>query len=419
MKKIKNLFVVMLLTLTIGVIDVDAKTYTTYKVGDEITVNLNDTLKEKFLVIENNSDSVKAIYKGALGEDIKWPEDMTTATCAFEGSVVDQALKQRTATWTNATNVTLPTANDIVGEFDYTSKTALEELGERTNPEGFGMVHLENLTNIPFYALNNEEGTKIFTNSVISYSDSSSTHCEIYVYGYAMTDFPYFYLSVYEEGSIRPIITVSKDYVVGGTYISEDETLWNNYVEKFKNTSFIKELITSGNTINITSTENTLKVELNDGTNSYVTNFTYSNGILKYVANSDENSALIDSVWILNSIMALSDLKGYDIEKVLEYLENSKNLTLEKNGVSYSSRKITQEESNETVSVSISGEIFTSFELDIKNGLTNFNQKVENTTVKNPKTGIYFGIGILTILLIGSVITYISISKKSKFPQVK
>lgn len=391
MKKIKNLFVVMLLTLTIGVIGVDAKTYTSYKRGDKISVNVNETTTIDFYVVEDsdsNSTIVNAITQNFINENTYNYEEAKNLITSTEAS------------WKNVNSVIMPSAKVLLNEkvlFDneYSSNTYTEPTWVSPN-------------------------TKSFTEYWLS--ESTFTDMQAIIYGmdtYYNSQFHLSQRNINEEIYVKALIEVSKDNIVGGTYISEDETLWNNYVEKFKNTSFVKELIDSGKTISITSTENTLKVELNDGTNSYVTNFTYSNGILKYVVNSDENSALIDSIWISNSIMALSNLKGYDEEKVLKYLENSKDLTLEKNGVSYSSHKITQEESNEVVSVSVSGEIFTSFELDIKNGLTNFNQKVENTTVKNPKTGINFGIGILTILLIGSVITYILIIKKSKFPQVK
>lgn len=416
------------LALFMGFTNVEAKTYTTYNVGDEITVNLNDTLKEKFLVIENNSDSVKAIYKGALGEDIKWPEAMTTTTCTFDGSVVDQALKQRTATWTNATNVTLPTANDIVGEFDYTSKTALEELGARTNPEGFGMVHLENLTNVPFYALNNEEGSRIFTNSVISYSDSSSTHCEIYVYGYAMTDFPFFYLSVYNEGSIRPIITVSKDYVVGGSYVSEEETLWNNFVEAFKKTELVKTLEEpEDNTINITNTSDSLKVVMSDGTNSWTTDFTYADGVVTFVPSNNEDNALVDGLWVANCIYALAELKGYDVDKLSEWLDEDKAYTLAVDGIELETEEFTTTDENELGTSTLTTDKILSFKLDIKNGLKTFSNKVEedqkdvveDEVVENPKTGDatrYIILGLGASLVIGTV-AYMKSRKYSKFPQ--
>lgn len=415
------------LALFMGFTNVEAKTYTTYNVGDEITVNLNDKLKEKFLVIENNSDSVKAIYKGALGEDIKWPEAMTTTTCTFDGSVVDQALKQRTATWTNATNVTLPTANDIVGEFDYTSKTALEELGARTNPAG-GLVHLENLTNVPFYALNNEEGSRIFTNSVVNYSELTSTDCEIFVYGYAMTDFPFFYLSVYKEGSIRPIITVSKDYVVGGSYVSEEETLWNNFVEAFKKTELVKTLEEpEDNTINITNTSDSLKVVMSDGTNSWTTDFTYADGVVTFVPSNNEDNALVDGLWVANCIYALAELKGYDVDKLSEWLDEDKAYTLAVDGIELETEEFTTTDENELGTSPLTTDKILSFKLDIKNGLKTFSNKVEedqkdvveDEVVENPKTGDatrYIILGLGASLVIGTV-AYMKSRKYSKFPQ--
>lgn len=42
-----------------------------------------------------------------------------------------------------------------------------------------------------------------------------------------------------------------------------------------------------------------------------------------------------------------------------------------------------------------------------------------STTVKNPKTGIYYATGALSVLLIGGLVTFVLIRKRSKFPQVK
>ena len=425
MKKVKNILFYSLfsLFLILGVTTVEAKSYTSYNTGDKITVKVNDNTNLDFYVMEDKADKVKAIYKGALGANIKWPEQMTTSTCTFEGSVVDLALKERTANWSNVTNITLPTANDIVGEFDYTSINALEELGQRTNPEGFGMVHLDNLTGIPFYALNNEAGTKIFTNSVINYSDSSSTHCEIYVYGYAITDFPYFYLSVYQEGSIRPIVTVSKDYVVGGSYVSEEETLWNNFVNEFKKNSVVKYFEDAGNTINITSTDNTLKIEMSDGTNNWTTNFTYANGILTYVPSSSDEDKMIDSIWIGNAMSALATIKGYDQEKLSVWLESRNDFDLIKDGVEFVEEEININESGNGVNLSMTSTVFSSFKLDIKNGFKTFkvennseNNNEQNETIKNPKTGLFTGIATVGTVGLLSFGAYLILKKKNVFP---
>lgn len=419
--------------LFMGFTSVEAKTYTTYNVGDEITVNLNDKLKEKFLVIENNSDSVKAIYKGTLGEDIKWPEAVTTTTCTFDGSVVDQALKQRTATWTNVTDVTLPTANDIVREFDYTSSDALDSLVQQTNPSGAaGIVHLDNLTGVPFYALNNAEGTKFFTKSTVSRNNSTSTDCEIYVYGYAMTDFPFFYVSTHDNGSIRPIITVSKENVVGGSYVSENETIWNNFVAKYKTTEFIKTLIDGEN---ITSTDSTLKILFNDGTNTLTTNFTYADGVVEYVPSNNEDNAIVDSLWVINCIYALAELKGYDIDKLSEWLDEDREYTLAVDGIELKTEEFTTTDESEFGESTLTIDKILSFKLDIKNGLKTFSNKVEEAkkdevvdeslnevvdeVVENPKTGDatrYIILSLGTLLVIGTLI-YMKIRKYSKFPQ--
>lgn len=428
-KNILGYFLVAVLVF-MGMVNVEAKTYTTYKVGDEITVNVNDSTQSKFLVIEDKNDTVKAIYKGALGANVKWPEQMTTSSCTFEGSVVDLALKERTSSWSNVTNITLPTANDIVGEFDYTDYKKMDDLVAQTNPSGAGIVHLENLNGVPFYALNNAEGATYFTNSVVvvSQGEQASSGCEIYVYGYAQVEFPYFYFSVYEEGSIRPIITVSKDYVVGGSYVSEEETLWNNFVEAFKKTELVKTLEgPESNTISITNTSDSLKVVMSDGTNSWTTDFTYANGVVTFVPSNNEDNALVDSLWVANCIYALAELKGYDVDKLSEWLDEDKAYTLAVDGIELETEEFTTTDENEFGSFKLTTDKVLSFKLDIKNGLKTFSNKVEedkkdelaDEVVENPKTGDatrYIILGLGVSIVIGTV-AYLKSRKYSKFPQ--
>ena len=154
MKRIKKIFLCLILIIILNVSKVQAyEFYNTYNPGDEILVTLNDELKEDFYVIEDDGDSVKAIYKGILGDDIAW-EYSFDDTCSFSNSIVEQELLERTKTWINASYITLPSANEITS-FDYSSQSAFEELGALTNPAGGGMVHLENLSDVPFFALNN------------------------------------------------------------------------------------------------------------------------------------------------------------------------------------------------------------------------------------------------------------------------
>lgn len=294
---------------------------------------------------------------------------------------------------------------------------------------GAGIVHLENLSGVPFYALNgNAPGSKIFTNSVVSYNNSGTTGCEIYVYGYAQVEFPYFYFSVFEEGSIRPIITVSKDYVVGGSYVSEEETLWNNFVEAFKKTELVKTLEEpESNSVNITNTSDSLKVVMSDGTNSWTTDFTYADGVVTFVPSNNEDNALVDGLWVANCIYALAELKGYDVDKLSEWLDEDKAYTLAVDGIELETEEFTTTDENELGTSTLTTDKILSFKLDIKNGLKTFSNKVEedqkdvveDEVVENPKTGDatrYIILGLGASLVIGTV-AYMKSRKYSKFPQ--
>lgn len=418
------LFNLIIITAIIRITSVKAISYTTYNIGDEITVNLNDSLKENFYVIEDNNDSVKAIYKGFLGEDIVWPEQITTDECTYDGSILDQTLKQRTSTWTNATNITLPTANDIVKDFDYTSVEAYKNLIKQTNNGEDGIVHLEKIQSVPFYALKNPERSKIFTKSLIAMVKKDDNvdgydhnYCWIYAYGYAFAEFPYFTVSINESGSIRPIITVSKNNIEGGTYISENEKLWDNFIEVFKTAKYAKEFSQNGYTSDITSTSDSLKITLSNEKNTWITNFSYSNGIITYIPADNTTEMLIDNIWINNCVYALAQIKGYDTEKLMDWLNKQSNsLTLNNDGIEYELKEIKVDNTDQT------GTIISSFKLDIKNGIKNFannNQTNTDQNIKNPKTGdlTKLVLLILTTSLAIGILCYIK-SKESNQNQI-
>ena len=107
-------------------------------------------------------------------------------------------------------------------------------------------------------------------------------------------------------------------------YQTTDE-VWEKFVEKYKKTEFM-DLFDEKTTIDITHTDNSLKVIHNDGTNEWTTNFKYENCILTYVPSNDDESMMSEGLWVSNAILALSNLYDYDIEKVETFLEkNNKN----------------------------------------------------------------------------------------------
>ncbi|MBQ7136708.1 MAG: hypothetical protein IJO43_01870 [Bacilli bacterium] len=117
MKKINYLLLAVLL-LVVGLVNVEAKTYTSYKEGDKITVNVNDTTKLDFYVIEDSvatNGQVSAIYANV-----------------FENKYTYEASKEYVNTlkneWNNVESVVLPSMQDVFGgdvdlteSFDFTA----------------------------------------------------------------------------------------------------------------------------------------------------------------------------------------------------------------------------------------------------------------------------------------------------------
>jgi len=400
MEKIKKLILSLILIMVISVSKVKAYNfYNTYNPGDEITVILNDSLKSSFYVVEDDDDSVKAIYNGILGEDIAWEYSLDN-NCTFTDSVVEQALKERTKIWDNVSYVTLPAANEITS-FDYSSQKEFEELGTLTNPAGGGMIHLESLNNVPFYALNNETGTEYYTKSVMTWNDSNGTSCNSYVYGYSKTEFPYLFLNIpdgTEYASIRPLIWVSKYYVEDGINKPKD---WNEFAKLFA-----EFVVDEGyGKINVYHDNNNLTMSDGDVTDKYI----YENGILKLISKNNYEESM---EWLMDEFISSYIL---DFETCGVYCTCTEE---EIDGKHYSKAigdhlkyiAIYSEEENidlvDTYEVDLA--YFFNFERE------EINEKNENT-VENPDTGINLGYSLLVLIILISGIAYMIIRKQSKF----
>ena len=162
---------------------------------------------------------------------------------------------------------------------------------------------------------------------------------------------------------------------------------------------------------------------MSDGTNNWTTNFTYANGILTYVPSSSDEDKMIDSIWIGNAMSALATIKGYDQEKLSDWLESRNDFDLIKDGVEFVEEEININESGNGVNLSMTSTVFSSFKLDIKNGLKTFkvennseNNNEQNETIKNPKTGLFTGIATVGTVGLLSFGAYLILKKKNVFP---
>lgn len=230
------------------------------------------------------------------------------------------------------------------------------------------------------------------------------------------------------EGNITTVKTPTKysikydkneDNSYKAYLVKEVDKYWEQFVAAFKKTEFAEGLIASEDGSSIVHTDDSLTITMVDTEENitYVTRFTYDSatGVVKYVPIGDVNvdnaaMAMMDSVWILNTLYAISDVKGYDPEKVIEWMDTLENPTIAKDGVMYKTTKYSYNEEGEGVSVSGTIEYFTDYELDIVNGLKTF--KNTSKPITNPSTGISFPIIFVLMIVVFGCGIYLIRNKK-------
>lgn len=198
--------------------------------------------------------------------------------------------------------------------------------------------------------------------------------------------------------------------------VKEVDKYWEKFVEAFKKSEIVisavnmAEYVLPGSS-SIVHTDDSLIITLPvDKNNVHVTKFTYDSetGIIKYVPmlEINPNNASIDNGFIIATLEAISVVKGYDIDKVLELVEILENPTIEKDGITFKLENFLYENGN----ISTNVEYYSIYELDIVNGLKLFNNTSKPIT--NPSTGISFPIIFVLIALVFGFGVYLIRNKK-------
>lgn len=409
MKKLKYLFTLMLAFALVSCFTyVHAEVaYKAYNRGDKIVVNLNDNLKGNFYVLadsDTTNNTITAVYETTLGEAVKYG---ATAN-GFDGSEVETNLKTLTSTWTAKNiEIRLLTAEEVKAGINF-SKDISEDFTEPTF-----------LINNKNYWLGDVaiDGDKTYP-GIVNYWNTYST----------ITVAPEDTTTAY----IRPVITITKDLIEGENKTPDYATEWNKYVEFYKDNDmmdFIKYLILGDGededtTFDIQHTENSLKVIIKDTLEEYITNFTYKDGVISYVEYAGpEDYSAFDQLMVANAEVALVEYKGFDLEKFEEWLENSKGLTLEKDGIEVVLVTETEKDENGTSTTTY----MKSFKADITHDFATYQEYLKNqssqnkpsedtTTEKNPTTGLlnYGTIALASVIVAGGI--YLVVRKKNKLP---
>lgn len=374
--KLKNFvfsFLIFFLCFISFVVKCDAVVYTTYSKGDIVEVKVNDDDKYNFYVLEDStSDKVTAIYDGVMGDEAFWfgPKEGSIV-----GSVAEEKLEEYTNSWNNPEEIRLVKTAEIDPSF---------VLGTNANKE-FSTPDYFNIGKSYWTQDVFVDRDQYYPAVVTSWGSFSTLHT-------TTLDAPS------SGGFIRPVITISKDYVVGGTRFSEEESAWNDFVEAFKNTDVVKRYNEfDGFTVDISSTSDSLKVIFSDGNDTIQTDFAYSNGIITYVPFDSQEQNILGGLWIYNCVLALSNIKGYDIEKVVDFLDSGIEFSLDKDGIEFEVVECNDTEISSGVEINYSINGYSSFKLNIIDGLKTFTVKEE---IKNPDTNVAKFLSVTTGLVL-------------------
>lgn len=174
------------------------------------------------------------------------------------------------------------------------------------------------------------------------------------------------------------------------------DTVWENFVNAVKGNELLKDnedvtIEYDADSMDITA--DTIKITFN-----------YSNGIVSYEAPENASDTELIGISLYQGILLEEFLENfkYNKEKALKYLEENPKLTIAKDGFEYVIKEIEYKDEN----AEISTDVFTTLKFDLINGLKNFNKQVDTPIPEEeaPKTGFWFGIGSLGILVtIGAI----------------
>lgn len=341
-KHILTILIIIVSIITINNYNVNAKSYNS---GDLVEIKLNDHESKKFYIIKNSDntqDTVTAILTTVIGDGF----DFTPKNTTFENSFPDQMLKSLTSSWKTPTEIRLITKDEVENNKIYQ--------GDGSNYWTQTII-LQAEEFYPYLVNITKNSDKSLTAELLMINDTNRDN----------------------KGFIRPVITINKSYIIG------DKTDDNTNENKLLWDAFIKKLITEINNNNnndnknytqsLNYSDNDLKITNKDNNeNTYTSTFTYKDGVLSLVPvdNITLEQAKADYAAISSIIKSYSEIKGYDYQQLLEYIENNKNLQLKTDGI-----EITYKNFETNLRYPIT------FSLDLSKGLTSYEKFL---ATKNP-----------------------------------
>ncbi len=344
------LLIIMLMTL-VAPINVGALSYTGYKRGDEIEIQLAEGVTSKFYVVEDSSTTkatVIAVHKDYVNEE---------TTYNYEEAV--SQLETLQSTWTNVTKVSLPTMTDLF-----------------VNPSLDKEFNFKD----PAWAVVDKDDAFYWTSTEATYEEKQDSYWVVQkktasddgnigtATGKAKT----------EKGYLRPTVTVRKVNIVGNKdrdYTEEElqkgKEQWKKLVDNTKKN--LEDLLKDSEDYTYefdTAKENVFTVKLTSKVNqkTYTITFHYFEGVVAYTLPEDEPEGYEEahSLTLKALISEYCKLYNYDFEKFINWL--NKDLCLDLNGVYFKNRN----------------DLLIEFYVNVVEGVTGYTETPEE---KNPSTG--------------------------------
>lgn len=191
------------------------------------------------------------------------------------------------------------------------------------------------------------------------------------------------------------------------------DKLLEKFVEKYKKTGVL-DLFDETYNFEIQPSDTSLRIVYsnNEGI-SGETNFDYVGGILTYIPSKDESTKFIESLLVANTVQAVVDLYGYDVEKIDSWINQDRKFTLADDGIEFEKVSKKEVDGNSTLEY----DVFNSFRMDIRGFKSFETENKPEELKKNPSTATNLGYGILITILVTGILGYIYIKKQSKFPK--
>lgn len=190
----------LLITITLSLILLTSgckKTYKNYSVGDKVKIKLNETLIKEFYVIRNYEDKLKLLSVDTIGNSI-FNKIQEGYGCQFYGdcksynkfekSTIESNLRDLTKKWINIEEVSLLDIEDL--------------------------IIMLNLENKYFYKRSNEAlEIKKFNDMLSGNYWLVNTYTKSINLTWTINENKIETLSIENELPIKPVITISKDYL--------------------------------------------------------------------------------------------------------------------------------------------------------------------------------------------------------------